>query len=92
MPERAQRVGRVVVARQIVDLAAEELCRPGWVRYAVPVPDHVVAYRVGESWGLPLRHRRARRRRSQRRLRHQLLRSGRGVDEGARVVIGPQMD
>ena len=54
MPEGAQGVGRVVVARSEVHLRADDLCRPRWVRYAVPVPERVVAYRIGERWGLPV--------------------------------------
>jgi hypothetical protein len=49
MPERAQGVGRVVVARIEVHLGADSLCRPRWVRYAVAVPEHVVAYRIGTA-------------------------------------------
>ena len=54
MGERAQAVGRVVVARTEVHLRADSMCRPRWVRYAVAVPEHVVAYRIGERWGLPV--------------------------------------
>jgi hypothetical protein len=54
IPERAQRVGRVVVARTEVHLGADSLCRPRWVRYAVAVPEHVVAYRIEVGWGLPV--------------------------------------
>jgi hypothetical protein len=54
MSERTQDVGRVVVAHTQVRLGADDLCRPRCVRYAVPVPEHVVTYRVGRSWGLPV--------------------------------------
>jgi hypothetical protein len=40
------------VRRDEVSLDADRVCRPRWVRYAVAVPEHVVAYRVVAERGL----------------------------------------